>query len=112
MKRTKPEYILSVSTGHSVERSEHASLDALDAAFWEAVRDTPLAVQPVPWNSTEGQISAETFNVEGFGHAKTHAYRLVDGRIFHRPLEAWHTSDMLAIFYAAPPLPTVVSLGI
>jgi hypothetical protein len=67
MGRTVPEFVLTVSSKDGAHRTTYGSLAALDDAFWEAVRVTPLTEQPVPWDSTTGQISAETYNVEGFG---------------------------------------------
>jgi len=41
--RTSVEYVLYVCSGGRTERTEHPSLEALDEAFWKAVRTTPLA---------------------------------------------------------------------
>lgn len=100
MRRGKPaeersglEFVLRICSGGSTAHTRHPSLDALDAAFWEAVRANPLPEHPV--DRADGQITAETYGkIAGQGIGKTHAYRLADGRVFQRPLDRWHEAEM------------------
>jgi hypothetical protein len=97
--RTSVEYVLHVCSGGRTHSTSHPTLEALDEAFWKAVRSTPLPKDlPVYPQAPDGQISAETYGKIGFqGVGKTHANRLVDGRIFHRPVENWHEAEMLLV---------------
>ena len=79
--RQNVEWVLSI--GGAI--TSCPSLLELDFAFWRAVRATPVPTQ----------ITAETYGLLGNqGIGKSHAYRLVDGRVFRRPLATWDTSDM------------------
>jgi hypothetical protein len=97
--RTSVEYVLRVCSGGRTHSTNHPTLEDLDEAFWEAVRNTPLPGEiPTYPQPPEGQISAETYGKHGMqGIGKTHANRLVDGRIFHRPVENWHEADMVLV---------------
>jgi hypothetical protein len=70
------------------------TLSALDAAFDAACERNPVGVQ----------ITAETYRtVSGQGIGRTHAYRLVDGRVFRRSLDNWQDAELAEVSHVERP---------